>query len=168
MNPSSRVNRCRWSKLAAAALLALAAGCATIAPGDEPAGEPAPSANAAAASTSAPLPDRTPAHNEAIARAQLAEAVALYDRGEYVTAVRRVMASHEIAASSVATRIAARKVVAFSQCLLNRPQPCRESFEAILALDPTFELAPAEAGHPLWGKAYQQVKAAARGSIAGR
>lgn len=101
---------------------------------------------------------------EALAQEQLAEGIALYDRGDYIDSLRRLIGSQAIAAGSLSTRVTARKYVAFSQCLLDRPEPCRESFDAILAMDPSFALRPAEIGHPLWGKAYLQAKAAAEQS----
>ena len=43
--------------------------------------------------------------------------------------------------------------------LQNRSGPCREEFRKALAIDPGMELAPAEAGHPIWGPIFRSVKA---------
>ena len=44
----------------------------------------------------------------------------------------------------------------------NRPVPCRQAFERALRMDASFDLAPGEQGHPLWGpqfvKARQNVR----------
>jgi hypothetical protein len=37
---------------------------------------------------------------------------------------------------------------------------CRQSFERALAIDPAFELAQVERGHPIWGKQFQAARAA--------
>ena len=94
------------------------------------------------------------------ARDDLGSAVALYDRGQYGEAIRALQTSPGIWAASVTTRTTAYKYLAFSQCVLNRRKACRESFDALLTLDPGFELAPAEAGHPQWGPVFKVAKAA--------
>ncbi len=44
-------------------------------------------------------------------------------------------------------------------CAGNRVVPCREEFRKALTVDPELELAPAEAGHPIWGPVFKSVKA---------
>jgi hypothetical protein len=39
------------------------------------------------------------------------------------------------------------------------PRLCEDSFARILALDPAFELAPNEAGHPVWGPVFRHAQA---------
>lgn len=52
----------------------------------------------------------------------------------------------------------AHKHLAFIHCAANRTGPCREEFRKALAADPKLELAPAEAGHPIWGPVFRSVK----------
>lgn len=89
---------------------------------------------------------------------RLAEGVALYDQGKFAAAIRKLQTSREIWADEPATRIAAYKYLAFSHCVLNRRQPCRRAFDALLKLDPGFDLTAAEIGHPLWGPVFRQAK----------
>ncbi|HEX9397111.1 MAG TPA: TssQ family T6SS-associated lipoprotein [Burkholderiales bacterium] len=53
----------------------------------------------------------------------------------------------------------AYKHLAFMHCAGNRVVPCREEFRKALTVDPELELAPAEAGHPIWGPVFKSVKA---------
>jgi hypothetical protein len=49
--------------------------------------------------------------------------------------------------------------VAFIHCASNRERECREEFRKALAIDPGMDLAPEEAGHPMWGRVFRSVKA---------
>ena len=89
----------------------------------------------------------------------LGSAIALYDRGQYGEAIRALQTSPGIWAAPVTTQTTAYKYLAFSQCVLNRRKACRESFDALLTLDPGFELAATEAGHPQWGPVFKAAKA---------
>jgi hypothetical protein len=51
--------------------------------------------------------------------------------------------------------------MAFSYCVTSRPAPCRQAFDRALRLDPSFDLAPGEHGHPLWGPVFTKAKQAA-------
>jgi hypothetical protein len=55
----------------------------------------------------------------------------------------------------------ALKYQAFSYCVTSRPAPCRQAFDRALRLDPSFDLAPGEHGHPLWGPVFTKAKQAA-------
>jgi len=56
-------------------------------------------------------------------------------------------------------RVKAHKYLAFIACVSSQQLTCREEFSIALELDPKFELAPAEAGHPIWGPMFKSVKA---------
>jgi Tfp pilus assembly protein PilF len=56
-------------------------------------------------------------------------------------------------------RANAHKHLAFIHCSSNRERQCRDEFRKALAVDPALELAPAEAGHPVWGPIFRSVKA---------
>jgi len=96
---------------------------------------------------------------DVIAQRELEDAVAIYDKGDFNAAIER-LGSPGIAAGDTAVRVAAHKYSAFSYCVTRRTTLCRTQFEAALKLDPTFELSPAERGHPLWGPVYERVKKA--------
>jgi Tfp pilus assembly protein PilF len=55
-------------------------------------------------------------------------------------------------------RANAHKHLAFIHCTSGREQACRDEFRKALAIDPTLELAPAEAGHPVWGPIFRSLK----------
>jgi hypothetical protein len=56
-------------------------------------------------------------------------------------------------------RANAHKHLAFIHCSWNQERECRDEFRKALAVDPTLELAPAEAGHPVWGPIFRSLKA---------
>lgn len=87
----------------------------------------------------------------------LAEGVALYDKGDYDGAIARLGRADVIGAAT-ATRLEAFKYSAFSYCLTRRPGQCRQQFDQALKLDPGFDLAPGEYGHPLWGPVFLKAK----------
>jgi|SRR5690606_25224037 len=102
------------------------------------------------------------------AQRQLAEGIAHYDQGNYVAAIRTLMTSEEIWRASPQTQVTARKYLAFSHCLSDRPDLCRQTFAELLRVAPDFRLAAAEAGHPQWGKVFEQARreaAVARGAV---
>ncbi|HEX9684759.1 MAG TPA: TssQ family T6SS-associated lipoprotein [Burkholderiales bacterium] len=55
-------------------------------------------------------------------------------------------------------QVKAHKYLAFIHCVSGRERRCREEFRAALKVDPSFELAANEAGHPIWGPAFRSVK----------
>ena len=102
------------------------------------------------------LPE-TPATPQALE--QLQQVRDQYAAGHYGEVVRQVAKSDELAGSTRAVRVEAYKLQAFSYCVTRYTQLCVDSFARILALDPSFELAPNEAGHPAWGPAFQRAGA---------
>jgi hypothetical protein len=87
----------------------------------------------------------------------LADGIALYNKGQYNDAIKRLAAA-DITGGSKATQLAALKYSAFSYCVTNRVTACRQQFEKAFKLDPAFDLAPGEHGHPLWGPAFAKAK----------
>lgn len=80
-----------------------------------------------------------------------------YDQGHYKRATSTLLQSLE-AGLSPAKQIIAHKHLAFIYCTSNKVSLCRDEFNKALAVDPRFELAPAEAGHPQWGPVFRSVK----------
>lgn len=87
----------------------------------------------------------------------LREGIALYHDGEFNAAIKR-LSSPDMNGGSVRNRVTALKYTAFSYCVTNRPNPCRQAFERALRLDAAFDLAPGEQGHPQWGPAYAKAR----------
>ena len=87
----------------------------------------------------------------------LQEGIRLYNDGDYNGAIKRLSA-RDVNNGPLATRLTALKYMAFSYCVTSRPGPCRQAFERALRLDPSFDLAPGEHGHPLWGPVFTKAK----------
>jgi hypothetical protein len=104
--------------------------------------------------TAAELPP-TPAAQQALEMVQ-----ANYQAGRYGEVIRYVAKSDDLATAPASVKIPALKLQAFSYCVSNYPQLCQDAFARILAIDPSFELTPAEIGHPVWGPAYKRAKQA--------
>jgi hypothetical protein len=115
----------------------------------------APRGAAARAPARARDPDDAPARDGAA----LQEGIRLYNDGDYNGAIRRLSA-RDLNNGPLATRLTALKYTAFSYCLTSRPAQCRQSFDKALRLDPNFDLAPGEHGHPLWGPVFTKAKQA--------
>ena len=88
----------------------------------------------------------------------LQSGVRLYEDGDYAESAKNLQAALDqgLAAKD---RARAHKYLAFIHCASNREQLCRSEFRKALAEDPSLELAPAEAGHPIWGPIFRSVKA---------
>ncbi len=82
-----------------------------------------------------------------------------YAASRFGAVVRTVATSDALASAPTPTRVEALKLQAFSYCVTNYRQLCEDSFVRILQLQPSFQLAPNEAGHPLWGPAFQAAQA---------
>ncbi len=90
----------------------------------------------------------------------LRDGVKLYDDGDFNGAIRRLSA-RDVSNGPLSTRVTALKYTAFSYCVTSRPTQCRQAFDKALRLDPSFDLAPGEHGHPLWGPVFTKAKQAA-------
>ena len=88
----------------------------------------------------------------------LEEGVLNYEESNYRIAKRRLQFALEEGLSRP-DRVKAHKYLAFIACVSNQQLTCREEFAIALELDPNFELAPEEAGHPIWGPMFKSVKA---------
>ncbi|KNY11333.1 lipoprotein [Achromobacter piechaudii] len=105
------------------------------------------------------MKQESPPTAEALAKLQQVRDT--YGAGRYGEVIRTVATSDELASSTKAVRIEAYKLQAFSYCVSRYAQLCEDSFARILVLDPAFELAPNEAGHPSWGPAFQRARSQA-------
>lgn len=101
-----------------------------------------------------PRAETLPAPRE---QAALREGIRLYNDGDFNAAIKRLSAS-DVTGGSMRTRLTALKYTAFSYCVTSRPTQCRQAFERALKLDPKFELAPGERGHPLWGPVFEKAR----------
>jgi Tfp pilus assembly protein PilF len=89
----------------------------------------------------------------------LATGLRQYDEGDYTASLRNLQAALNLGLDE-ADRVRAHKHLGFIHCTSNRERACREEFRKALAVDPALDLAPEEAGHPIWGPVFRSVKAA--------
>ncbi|MFX1765873.1 TssQ family T6SS-associated lipoprotein [Paraburkholderia sp. A1RI-2L] len=114
--------------LALAAMLVATGGCSSLSPAQRAAANTVASANDA------------------------------YLAGDYSRTIQLLRNSNAVEDGDRATQIEAHKLMAFSYCVTNRVAQCRAEFEAILRIDPHFELSAAEKGHPVWGPAFDAAR----------
>jgi Tfp pilus assembly protein PilF len=79
--------------------------------------------------------------------------------GDYAESAKNLQGAIDLGIADK-ERANAHKHLAFIHCSSNRVGQCREEFRKALAVDPALELAPEEAGHPVWGPIFRSLKAA--------
>jgi tetratricopeptide (TPR) repeat protein len=94
------------------------------------------------------------------AQAALKESEELFDKGDFNAAIKKLSNTPEIFQADNDIQIPAYKYLAFSYCVTRRQTQCAENFNKAFSLDPRFELAASERGHPMWGPVYERVKRA--------
>ena len=96
-----------------------------------------------------------PAKIEPVLKAGLRQ----YEEGDYAESAKNLQVAIDQGLNPK-ERANAHKHLAFIHCASNRERLCRDEFRKALAVDPSLDLAPAEAGHPIWGPVFRSVKAA--------
>jgi hypothetical protein len=102
----------------------------------------------------APKPEAAPERKRA---PLLAAGIRAYDDGKYAEAGKALRAALATRLDT-ADQLAAHKYLAFIECSTGRKNQCRDEFRKALRIDPSFELEPAEAGHPVWGPIFRGLK----------
>jgi len=92
----------------------------------------------------------------------LAAGIRAYEDARYAESSRLLQAGLDEGLSASSDQVRAHKYLAFIHCVSGRQAQCRNEFRMALAIDPSFELAPSEAGHPMWGPVFRGVKAQGR------
>jgi Tfp pilus assembly protein PilF len=87
----------------------------------------------------------------------LEEGIRQFEDASYPAAARSLQGALAEGLST-ADQVKAHKYLAFIHCVSDRRQQCQDEFRKALALDPSMELSPAEAGHPVWGPAFRTAK----------
>ena len=112
---------------------------------------------AAAPPPPAPEPAPKPVVPEKKRVTPLSTGITAYEDGKYREATKALRAALA-SPMSVAEQVQAHKYLAFIECSSNRTKQCRDEFRKALKLDPSFDLEPAEAGHPVWGPIFRSLK----------
>lgn len=95
------------------------------------------------------------------AQQEMATGVASYENGSYKLAAKQLQNALTLGLKVPAEQANAHKYLAFMHCVGGRSTPCRDEFRKALKADPSFDLTPAESGHPTWGPVFRKLKAAA-------
>ena len=85
-----------------------------------------------------------------------------YEDGDYANAVSEIQAALKAGLADSSDQVKAHKFLAFTYCVTDRQTLCGDEFKKARAIDPKFNLAPAEAGHPIWGPVFRDVKGDAK------
>ena len=124
------------------------AGCSS--PGEKHAAEPGATAK-----------KRTQHAREASlskAEQELRRGIRSYEEAEYEIAARQLQSALDRGLENRTDKANAYKYLAFVACASGRKRACHAEFRKALEADPKFELAAAEAGHPIWGPVFRSVK----------
>lgn len=151
-------------RAATVALMALAiTGCTQFGPmlGGQEKARPHPRADGGKQRTQRTQANRPAAPDPKRDDVALREGIALYDKGDYDGAIRRLTGS-DMNGAGQRERLTALKYTAFSYCVTGRQALCRQSFDRAFKLDASFDLGPGEHGHPQWGPVFAQAKQAAQ------
>ena len=89
--------------------------------------------------------------------AALASGLKQYENGDYADSAKSLGTAVDQGLRD-ADRVKAHKHLAFIHCASSRERQCRDEFRKALAVDPSMELTPAEAGHPVWGPVFRSLK----------
>jgi tetratricopeptide (TPR) repeat protein len=92
------------------------------------------------------------------ASGNLNEGLRLYGIGNYEGALKSLLSASDSSLLTPQQELNARKHTAFIHCAANRINECKTEFAKALAIDKSFELSAAEAGHPIWGPAFRGIK----------
>jgi len=98
------------------------------------------------------LVDTTKAHVKMIA------GLRQFDSGNHEAAAKTLSSALGMKLSAK-DRATTHKHLAFIHCTVCRERECRDEFRKALAADPALDLAPAEAGHPVWGPIFRSLRA---------
>ena len=88
---------------------------------------------------------------------ELKAGIRQYEDGKYAAAATSLQNALS-AGLTDSDQVVANKYLAFISCTQGRERQCRAYFRRALELNPGFELEPAEAGHPMWGPVFKNVK----------
>lgn len=112
-----------------------------------------------AASTPSALPPMAAPANKRNSQSELKQGLIDYANGAYESANQHLQNALTIGLARPSDRINANKHLAFIACANGEQTPCRYHFRKVLLVNPRFELSAAEAGHPLWGPVFKEIKA---------
>ena len=148
MTLANRVSRCRRAAVAAVLVAMACQGCSS--PGD--------TRTVAAVDIAEAPTHRTREASTSKAEQDLQRGIRSYEEADYEHAARQLRSALNRGLRAPEDKMQAYKYLAFVDCASGRIRSCRSEFRNALQVDPKFELAPAEAGHPVWGPVFRNAK----------
>ncbi len=88
----------------------------------------------------------------------LAEGLNKYEDGDYAGASKLFQEAIKEGLKNISDRRLALKQAAFSFCLIDRKDACKNEFLKLFKLDSKFDLNPTESSHPIWGRVFREAK----------
>jgi Tfp pilus assembly protein PilF len=89
---------------------------------------------------------------------KLNKGVENYEEGNYIASMEALNNVLQTKLADKDDKVSAYKYLAFIHCVSGREKMCFDAFRKALAINPNFELTPAEAGHPVWGPVFRSAK----------
>lgn len=102
------------------------------------------------------------------AQMELRRGIRSYEEAEYEIAVRKIQSALDRGLKAPGDKSKAYKYLAFVACASGRMKSCHAQFRNALRADPGFDLAPAEAGHPVWGPVFRNARLEVSGKARSR
>ncbi|HLX24445.1 MAG TPA: TssQ family T6SS-associated lipoprotein [Usitatibacter sp.] len=99
------------------------------------------------------------------AEQMLSDGLVKYDAAEFAPAEKLLEGALKEGLKAKDDQVKAMKFLSFAYCLQGKYKDCRAEFVKIYDVDPTFDLAPAEAGHPSWTHTFAAAKAQAQKAL---
>jgi hypothetical protein len=158
MTPANRALRGGWLAFAAPLVAIACAACSS--PGGVPTDDPAVDVKTQA----------TRPRNASLGRAELElrRGIRSYEDAEFEIAARNFRSALDRGLKTPGDKAKAYKYLAFLACSSGRMKSCYAQFRNAFQADPSFELAPAEAGHPIWGPVFRNAKLEVNGKARAR
>ena len=135
-------------------------GCASSGKNDIPAVEPvaAPRTISSAEKVEIPAPVPVEPSPEVVAEQELKLGITAYENGQHKKSQQHLKNALSLGLTGKSDKVAANKYLAFMACANQQLEVCKGYFRKALATDGKFELSKSEAGHPMWGKVFKEVK----------
>lgn len=99
------------------------------------------------------------------AEQMLADGIVKYDSGDYDASLKLLEGALKEGLKEKPDQVRAMKHIAFNLCLKEKYRDCRAEFVKIYEVDESFDLTPAEAGHPSWTRTFAAAKAQAKRAL---
>lgn len=92
------------------------------------------------------------------AEQELSAGLKYYENGHYQLAAKNLQSALNNELTFKKDRVTAHKYLAFVYCVTDRKKQCRDQFRDAMEIDSDFELSASEAGHPIWGPVFREVR----------